>query len=335
MIYLDEDLPGAGPLTTVDSEVAARVVNGVNLDDGRQTPRPQEQSPAQTYYEPTYTEALKHIAELYQAGRLPLSARVGPAVLQHLPDNRATVNIPVFEGPCRRCSTGVVLTGQEHISSQVLMVASGFASNARFSYLLLEEAGAFLRMQQFYQERGYMFVRIEPRACASPAIARAPRSRFKSSNAFRSTWSELIVRGVERTSVDFIRGLVTIKPGDLFRPSHGARQSELALASLGVFSGISVELEDPDLPARVKRLVVTVSERRNQFLDFGAGLSTGQGARAGFNYGYRNLFGTAIGVTLRVQFAYQLLFVREDLRQRFEKAAVLRAARTQRHARCW
>src|SRR5262249_58773701 len=109
--------------------------------------------------------------------------------------------------------------------------------------------------------------------------------------------SEVVVRGAERTSRDFILGVLALAPGDLFRPSK-ARESERALSSLGVMASASVQLEDPDLPARSKRLLVIVTERSNQFLDFSAGLSTGQGARAGFDYGYRNLFVHAVGLTL-------------------------------------
>jgi outer membrane protein assembly factor BamA len=311
--YLDEDLPGGGPVTTVDSEVAARVLHGATLNDTRQTPRPQEQTPSQTYYEPTYAAAIKHITELYQAAGY-LSAQIGPPQLQRLSENRATVDIPVREGPCTLLY-GVQLTGQEHISSQELLLASGLTRNTPFSHLLLEEAR--LRMQQLYQEQGYTFVRIEPSVRFSSDRTRAEVS-FQIVERFPVHVGEVIVRGADRTTANFVRGLVAFQPGDLFVPSR-ARDSEAALSSLGVLTGVSVELEDPDLPARVKRLVVTVSERRNQFLDFGAGLSTGQGARAGFNYGYRNLFGTAIGVTLRVQFAYQLLFTRPDIRQRFEQ----------------
>jgi outer membrane protein insertion porin family len=311
--YLDEDLPGGGPVTTVDSEVAARVLHGATLDDKRQTPRPQEQTPSQTYYEKTYAEALKHIAELYQAAGY-LSAQIGPAQLRRLSDERATVDIPIHEGPCTMLY-GVVLTGQEHIASQELLLASGLTRNTPFSYLLLEEAR--LRMQQLYQERGYMFARIEPQVRFSSDRTRAEIT-FQIVERFPVRIGQIVVRGAERTSVDFMRGLLALAPGDLFLPSK-ARESENALSSLGVLSGVSVELEDPDLPARTKRLLVIVSERRNQFLDFGAGLSTGQGARAGFDYGYRNLFGRAVGLTLRVQFAYQLLFARPDIRERFDQ----------------
>jgi outer membrane protein assembly factor BamA len=118
-----------------------------------------------------------------------------------------------------------------------------------------------------------------------------------------------------------IKRVVELEPGDLFRQSV-ARESERQLAMLGVFTGVSVALEDPSLPARVKSVVVTVTERRSQYLDFGAGLSTGQGARGGFEYGYRNLFGQAVGMSLRVQLAYQLFFLDDDVRDRFEQLGV-------------
>jgi outer membrane protein insertion porin family len=311
--YLDEDLPGGELVETVDSEVAAEVLHGPPLAKGREVPRPQEQAPTRTYYEPTYREALKHISELYQADGF-LSVRVGPPALQALDPRRATVDIPIFEGP-RTLLYGVVLTGQQQVGSRELLLASGLLRGAPFSYLLLEEAR--VHMQALYQERGHMFVRIEPSVRFSNDRTRAEVS-FQIVEGFPVRVGEIVVRGADRTSIDFIRSLVTLKRGDLFRPSQ-ARDSERALSSLGVMTGISVQLEDPDLPARVKRLLVLVSERRNQFLDFSAGVSTGQGARAGFDYGYRNLFGHGVGLTLRVQFAYQLLFVRSDLRARFEK----------------
>jgi outer membrane protein insertion porin family len=310
--YLDEDLPGGGLAGTVDSDVAGRALQGENLDRRRQLPRPQDQRPSQTYYEPTYKEALKHITELYQADGY-LSAAVGPPALQRLDASSATVNIPVVEGP-RTLLYGVLLNGSQLVASQELLLASGLARNTPFSYLTLEEAR--LRMQQLYQERGHMFVRIEPSVRFSNDRTRAEVT-FQIVERFPVRIGGIVVRGAERTSTDFIRSLLALKTGDLFRPSR-ARESERALSSLGVLSGISVELEDPDLPARVKRLLVIVSERRNQFLDFSAGLSTGQGARGGFDYGYRNLFGSAVGLTLRVQFAYQL-FVRSELRDRFDQ----------------
>jgi outer membrane protein assembly factor BamA len=171
-------------------------------------------------------------------------------------------------------------------------------------------------MQSVYQEHGNMFARIEPSVRFSNDHTRAEVS-FQVVESFPVRVGDVVVVGAERTSPLFIRRLLSLRRGSLFQPST-ARESEATLQALGVFTGVSVALEEPDLPARVKRVVVTVAERPNQFLDFSAGLSTGQGIRAGFQYGYRNLFGSAVGVNLRVQFGYQLLFVREEVRRNYE-----------------
>jgi len=309
--YLEEHLPGTDFVETVDSQV----VDLVSTDDqlgSRRVARPWLEIPAKTYYVPAYDEAIKHIVELYQSTGY-LAVEVGPPVFERLGPRHATVNIPVREGP-RTMLHSVVLTGTEQIPSRELLVASGLERSAAFSYLGLEEAR--LRMQSVYQEHGNMFARIEPSVRFSNDRTRAEVS-FQVVESFPVRVSDVVVVGAERTSPLFIRRLLSLRRGSLFQPST-ARESEATLQALGVFTGVSVALEEPDLPARVKRVVVTVAERPNQFLDFSAGLSTGQGIRAGFQYGYRNLFGSAVGVNLRVQFGYKLLFVREDVRRNYE-----------------
>jgi outer membrane protein assembly factor BamA len=308
--YLDEDLPGGALLTSVDSQVAGEITTGTPPGQRREIPRPQEQDPVRTYYEPTYQEAVKHITELYQAAGF-LSAHVEPPVLRMLDEEHATVSIAIEEGP-RTVLHAVVLRGQERVPAQDLLLASGLTRGAPFSYLALEEAR--VHMQELYQERGHMFARIEPSVRFSNDRTRAEVS-VQIVESFPVTVGDVLVKGAERTDQSFIESLVQLKRGDLFRPSK-ARESERSVGSLGAIAGVSVQLEDPDLPARIKRVLVVVSERSNQYLDFSAGLSTGQGARAGFDYGYRNLFGRGIGLSMRVQFAYQLL-VRSQLQPTF------------------
>ncbi|HEX7478817.1 MAG TPA: BamA/TamA family outer membrane protein, partial [Polyangiales bacterium] len=309
--YLEEDLPNADLIQVVDSDAVDRVTTGKQTP-ARQVPRPMAENPAGTYYEPTYKEAIKHITELYQADGF-LAVKVGPAVIERVGQSRATVNIPIVEGP-RTLLHDVVLLGQRLVSERELLLASGLTENSGFSYLRLEEAR--LRMQNLYNERGHMFVKIEPSVAFSHDRSRAAVT-FQISERFPVHVGEIVVKGTQRTSVAFIRSLIALKPGDLYQPSL-AHKSEETLQALGVFTGVSVAMQDPDLPARVKPLLVTVNERRNQFLDFSAGVSTGQGVRGGFEYGYRNLFDRAVSLTLRAQFAHQLFFVSPELRRRFE-----------------
>lgn len=310
--YLEEDLPGEDLLETVDSEVFDPLSTG-ETDHARQVPRPATEAPRRVYYEPTYAEAIKHIKELYQADGY-LDAQVGPASLERVGPTRATVTVPVVEGPRTRLHS-VVLRGHSRLAARALLLASGLRRNQPFSYLQLEEAR--LRMQDLYQENGYMFAKLEPSVRFSGDRTRAEVA-FQIIERFPVRVGDIVVRGAERTSVVFIRSLLALQKGDLFRPSK-ARESVESVQSLGVFTGVSVEMGEPELAARQKPLVVTVNERKNQFLDFSAGLSTGQGMRGGFEYGYRNLFEHAVGVTLRVNFAYQLFFVQDELRQRFDQ----------------
>ncbi|HKP58441.1 MAG TPA: POTRA domain-containing protein [Polyangiales bacterium] len=309
--YLEDELPGTDLVETVDSEVVDLIASE-DREGVRQVPRPWSEQAAATFYPPLYEQAIKHITELYQAAGY-LAVEVGPLAFERLGPRHATVNIPVREGP-RSMLHGVVLTGTKAISSRELLVASGLKDGDAFSYLGLEEAR--LRMQAVYQEHGHMFVRIEPSVRFSNDRTRAEVS-FQVVEGYPVRVGDVVVQGAERTSPLFIRRLLDLRRGSLFQPSK-ARESEATLQALGVFTGVSVGLQDPELPARVKTLLITVSERPNQSLDFSAGLSTGQGIRAGFEYGYRNLFGSAVGVYLRVQFAYQLLFPNEQTRKNYE-----------------
>ncbi|HEX9620029.1 MAG TPA: BamA/TamA family outer membrane protein, partial [Polyangiaceae bacterium] len=114
------------------------------------------------------------------------------------------------------------------------------------------------------------------------------------------TVSRVVIRGAERTSERLILSRVALEQGGRFRRSL-VRRTEEHLGALGVFSSVSVALEDPHVPARSKVVVVTLQERRPQYLDVRPGFSTGEGFRITFEYGHRNLGGEAVQLTLRSQ----------------------------------
>jgi outer membrane protein insertion porin family len=112
---------------------------------------------------------------------------------------------------------------------------------------------------------------------------------------------------------------VALKVGELYRRSLVRRTEEL-LATLGVFATITVGFEDPYIPAREKVVVITVVERRPQYLDVRPGFSTGEGFRITFEYGHRNLGGEAIQLTLRSQLGYlpDALILEDDVRAKYD-----------------
>jgi outer membrane protein assembly complex protein YaeT len=314
--YLEEELPGSTLGAPVDSEVVDQLEHGEPSYRTRAVPEPAFADPEQVYYAPAYAKAVHHVTELYH-GEGFLSARVGPARLERVGKARAVVIVPVLEGP-RTLLHAVRLTGAEALAPREVLIAASLQRGEPFSYLRLEQARR--RILDAYHEAGHVFAKVDATVRFSEDKTRA-EIELQVVEGFEVYVDRVIVKGAERTHTGLVKRVMELEPGDLYRPS-AARESERQLALLGVFTGVGVALEDPDLPARVKSVVVTVTERRNQFLDFGAGLSTGQGIRGGFEYGYRNLFGEAVGMSLRVQLAYQLFFLDDNVRDRFEALGV-------------
>ena len=314
--YLEEDLPDTGLLQPVDAEVADMVTEGERGQE-RRVMRPLPKDPRTTYYASTYEAAIEHIVNLGHAQGF-LSIKVGPARLRRLARNRAVVEIPVDEGPRTRLHD-VRVAGSEVLLSRDLLVASGLTRSQPFSFVALEEAR--LRIVDAYQERGYFFARVEPQVRFSNDRTRADVRLFVVER-FPVRVGRVVIRGAERTDEDYIREVIRMGQGDLYRPSL-ARESEQALQNLGAFSALSVRLQEPELPARVKTLIVEVTERRTQFLDVTAGVSSGQGVRGGFEYGYRNLFGQAVELSLRVQLAHPFFFVDDEVQRNFRSLTSL------------
>lgn len=312
--YLEEDLPGSTLFYPVDSAVADQIgVGGAGASRRRSVAPPLVVEPRRTFFAPTYEQAVDHIRELYQSEGF-LAAHVGPAELTRVDPHRARVVVPVEEGP-RSMLHRLVLVGNEVVRDRDIAEALELERGAPFSYLALEEAR--VRVLDLYHERGYLYARLEPDVRFSADRTRA-EVVLRVVERFPVTVGSIEIHGATRTSLGLIEDRLALREGDLYRPS-AARASQDRLLELGIFSGVTVTPEEADLPARVKNIVVTVSERPAQVLDVSAGISTGEGVRTGFEYGYRNLFGYAVGVSLRAQFAYQFLFVEQVIQDRFDQ----------------
>jgi outer membrane protein insertion porin family len=83
---------------------------------------------------------------------------------------------------------------------------------------------------------------------------------------------------------------------------------------------VSISLQDPEIPQEHKRVVITVSEQRSQYIEPRGGFSTGEGFRAAFEYGHRNIAGEAISLTLRLEFTLlpEFLILDEDVAKNYQ-----------------
>ncbi len=305
---LEEELPDTRLFAPVDSDTADRLgLGGRARHRRRRIPRPLDVDPSRVFFAPLYDQAIEHLREVYEAAGY-LSARVGPVRLEPVGRGRAVVAIPVLEGP-RTELFHVALTGNRQIGDRELLEVSELTRGEPFSYLGLEEAIA--RMTARYQERGYLYARVEPTVRFSENRERA-EVVLQVIERFEVRFGEITIEGAERTSEGLIRDVIRLAAGDVYRPSV-IDASQEALLALGIFTSVNIGPRDPTLPEQVKPMVVSVSERMPQYFDFQLGISTGQGLRSSLEYGYRNAFGYAFGITGRAQLGLQFLFQDQEL----------------------
>ena len=307
---LDEAIDEVGPLEPVDSFVSGRLL--VDRSFPRTSPPPIDLRAEEIWYESAYETAVEHLQELYRADGY-LDATVGPARLEPTSEHTARVVVPVVEGPRTRLHR-MAIDGNQALGDRVVLEAAGLGQGQPFSYLALEQAER--RILEAYRDEGYYYAAVEREVLFSGDRTRA-EVRLSVVERFVVRIGQIRFDGLGQTSESLCRRVLPLERGDRLTPA-GIRRAQQRLIDLGVFSGVTVGPEEEDLPARVKDLVITVAERKTQYLDFTAGVSTAQGARFGLEYGFRNVLGTALQVSARAQFGYQFFFLDQTLEDRFQ-----------------
>lgn len=257
-------------------------------------------------------EAEEAAAETQLAsGSCPLSARGASDCEAEL-----DLYLPVRLGP-RALLWDVAFEGNEWLVESQLFGVSELSLGGPVSRLELEEARR--RIVERYADDGYAFAGVEVDVELSPDRTHA-RARFIISERQPVRLTDVVVEGARFTARDVILQRAALRPGELYRRSR-VRATEERLATLGVFTSVTVDLEDPEVPARQKVAIIRVQERLPQYLDVRPGFSTGQGLRVAFEYGHRNLASQAIRMLFRVQLGYlpPPLILDDGIRERFQE----------------
>jgi outer membrane protein insertion porin family len=225
------------------------------------------------------------------------------------------LHIPIKLGP-RAVLWDTLFEGNAVLVEAELARIAELPLGAPVSQLELEKARR--RLLDEYAERGFAFATVEERTELSADRTRA-RARFVINEREQVRVRDIVVRGAHHTNESLILGRVAFGPGDVYRRSD-VRSTEERLATLGVFSRVSVGLEDPEVFAKEKVVVITVRERASQYLDVRPGFSTGDGFRAMFEYGHRNIAERAIRLTVHVELGFlpDFLIFDKEVRARFD-----------------
>jgi outer membrane protein insertion porin family len=197
------------------------------------------------------------------------------------------------------------VVGARALPSKTILDAAKFSFGAPASKLKLEEVRR--TVQGLYEEEGFAFATTKAAFEFSQDHSRV-LARIDVSEGEAVRISEIVVRGNTHTEEATIRSRLVFEVGGSFRTSL-VRKSQEYVATLGNFSSVSIGLEDPDVPERNKRVIVTVVERDRVAIEPLIEFSTGQGIRVGGQIGFGNLFGKAVNLSLSADVAYLPDFV--------------------------
>jgi outer membrane protein insertion porin family len=263
----------------------------------------------------------------YDAIGLPLEEAPVDPTLSCMPDPKRglkcepslVLHLPIKLGP-RATLFDLGFEGNRAIVEKDLQKVADLPLGNPVSQVEIEKARR--RVLDEYSERGFAFAEVETALDLSLDHTRA-RARFIISEREQVRVSRIVVHGAERTSESLIRSRVALEIGGIYQRSL-VRKTEERVATLGVFSSVSVGFEDPYVPARQKVVVVEVEERVPQYLDVRPGFSTGEGFRVSFEYGHRNLGGQAITLTLRSQLGYlpSAFILERDVQKKYDELHV-------------
>jgi outer membrane protein assembly complex protein YaeT len=267
--------------------------------------------PEDVYLETAYQQAALRIEARYRS-RGFLAAGVALDAPTRLPEDGLLLpRFLVSEGP-RSMLRSIAVAGNERLTTEEIAERFLIEEGGPVNEVLVEETRRDIL--DLYASHGYLYAEVERQAAFSEdrsevdlrfAVVEGPQVRV----------AAIEVVGNEETAASLILGSLSFEPGDVFSPDE-ADASEQRLLRIGIFQGVTIGPAAPEEIAADKVIVVQVRERPPQSLELRAGFSTAEGARAAIGYGYRNLFGYAVGLHLRVGLNYQLFFLGNDAYER-------------------
>lgn len=226
----------------------------------------------------------------------------------------AVVRVPIRLGP-RTHLWDIAFDGVHAIAESALVKVTDLRPGEPLNTLKLEETARALL--EAYREEGFAYAEAKYTLEFSADRSRA-RVRFAIREGEQVHVLGIVLRGNELTRASTVRSRVALEPGQPYRASL-VRKTQERIATLGVFSSVTVTLESPFVQERHKNVVITLVERPTQAIELRPGFSTGEGIRLTAEYNHRNLFQYAVSGIVRMQLAYlpTALILDDEVRRNF------------------
>jgi len=263
-------------------------------------------SPAGRCVPVPFTDAIPD-ACAYDRSGLPLPVTPLDARFTCVPDPargvecepRLALRVPIKLGP-RTTLHDVAFYGAKSLSDKELADAADLALGQPANTLKIDEARR--RIVDRYREEGFFYADVKFEVQRSMDNTHA-RVRFDITEGDRVIVRQIVIEGNKITNESVILRRVALEVGKPYRASL-VRRTQERIATLNVFSSVSVVLQNPQVPQRDKVVIITVHEKPTQYFELAPGFSTGEGLRLAAEYGYTNIFGSAVSLTLRGRVSY-------------------------------
>lgn len=222
-----------------------------------------------------------------------------PIVERHA--NKLTVTFNIDEGPIYKVGA-VDVAGDLKVPRKELLDKLTIKPAAVFSGSSMQHD--VLTLSDFYSDRGYAYVNVDPRTQVDPA-ARLVNVTFNVTPGREVLVDRINITGNSKTSDKVIRRELTIQEQEPYSTSK-IQLSKKKLDALGYFSNTRITTSPGPQPDQIN-LDVAVQEANTASLQIGGGYDSYSSVFGNFSLGNSNLFGggEAVSANAQIGFLYQ------------------------------
>jgi outer membrane protein insertion porin family len=212
--------------------------------------------------------------------------------------NSITITFTIDEGQAYRFGR-ITIAGNLRFPRRELLPLLTVKTGQRFEGAAMQHN--VLVLSDFYSNRGYAFVNVDPKTRLDPSAHRI-NVTFYITPGHEVLINRIIITGNTKTSDKVIRREMQIQEQEPYS-AEAIRQSKIRLDRLGFFNEVRITTEPATQPDKVN-LDVNVSERNTAALQVSGGLDSYSGVFGNFTLGNTNLFGGGESVMLNAQVGF-------------------------------
>lgn len=221
--------------------------------------------------------------------------------------DRVSVFVNLDEGPLTILKE-VTFQGNDSIPKEQLLEVVNLPEELPLQLDKLELS--ISKLKEFYKERGYLemiLINEKDDLVRYDESNTQARVNYKIYEGPKVQVASIVVEGLGATKEKIVRIELEFKEGDILTPAK-IEESTARLQRTGYFSTVEIKTLEEKTSVEQRTVIVRVTERDPGLFSVGAGLTNERGVtlRGFAGLGYRNIYGTGRGASLRTEGNYNI-----------------------------